>query len=125
MIVALLALLPPIVLGWMVVRCLLPAPPRGPAWARWTLEISLSVGTGLGLTSILYFLLLAVGLRGRVPIVAVEAVALMAAAWALRQRAGAAPLCHPNRRPNSPGSGCCALPLSSRSSCSRSVFQTW
>jgi hypothetical protein len=87
MIVALVSALPAMVLGWMVVRCLLPAPSRGPVWARWAMEISLGVGAGLGLTSVFYFVLLAAGLRGRIPIVCVEAVALALGVWTLRQRA--------------------------------------
>jgi hypothetical protein len=68
-------LAPAILLGWIVVRLLLP--PAGPRqWFAWSLEISLGTGIGLGLTSCLYFLLVWMGLNGRAAELGIEVVAL-------------------------------------------------
>jgi len=85
-----LALLPPVALGWMLVRLLLPPDRKGPVWLRWIFEISLGAGLGAGITSCLFFLLLAVGVKGRVPLLVVElgceAGVLGVAAFFLKRR---------------------------------------
>ncbi len=79
---AVLAILPAIALGWMIVRLLLP-PIARPAWIRGLFEISLGIGVGLGLTSCFYFVLRWAGAGGRGTVLAVEAAALAGAAWLL------------------------------------------
>jgi hypothetical protein len=66
-ILALLAVLPAIAIGWLSVRLLAPE-------LRLIATLSLGAGLGLGLTSGLYFLLLWVGVLSRASILATEAI---------------------------------------------------
>src|SRR5215469_9689215 len=88
------ALAPAILLGWLVVRLLLP-PLGSRQWFDWLLEISLGTGIGLGLTSCLYFVLVWMGLSGRAAELGIEAVAVAGLGWLVSrnrlQRVPAAP----------------------------------
>ncbi len=86
MILAVLATLPFIALGWMLVRLLLPPQAPGSGWLRWAMEISLGAGLGAGLTSCVYFLLVWAKAASRASELGVEAVALALAAWLLVRR---------------------------------------
>jgi hypothetical protein len=83
---SLLATLPSIALGWMLVRLLLPGDVWRPAWLRWLMEVSLGTGLGAGLTSCLYFLLVWARMASRTAELGVEAVVLACAAWLLLRR---------------------------------------
>jgi dolichyl-phosphate-mannose-protein mannosyltransferase len=89
------ALAPAILLGWLVVRLVLP--PMGPRqWFDWIFEISLGTGIGLGLTSCLYFVLVWMGLSGRVAELGIELVAVGAMGWLVTRN-------RPEKIPGAPG----------------------
>ncbi len=68
-----LAMLPALVLGWIVIRLLMPI-------RSWILQISLGVGLGAGITSSIYFLLVWAGIASRATVLVSEAAMLAAAA---------------------------------------------
>jgi hypothetical protein len=68
-----LVMLPAFVLGWIVVRLLMPI-------RSWILQISLGVGLGAGITSSVYFLFVWAGIANRATVLVSEAVMLAAAA---------------------------------------------
>jgi hypothetical protein len=79
---ALVAFLPAMVLGWMIVRLLCPAGSK-PGWLRFVTEISLGAGLGVGLTSCVFFVLVWAGVASRVSVLACEAAALVGTALLL------------------------------------------
>jgi hypothetical protein len=82
-ILAPLAVVPAALLGWILVRLLLPAGAWRPAWIRWLMEISLGTGLGIGVTSCFYFVLVWAGLATRASELGLEAAVLAGAAWLL------------------------------------------
>ena len=79
-----------VLLGWALVRALRPAPESGPAWARVLLEWSLGASVGIGLSSLMYFVLLWAGVANRGLVLAAEAalLVLFLVAGGGRRRAG-------------------------------------
>lgn len=73
---ALLAMVPPFALGWMVVRFLMPAR-RG--FYAWMLDIALGIALGAGIASILEFVLTCAGVANRVTLLSAEVLALAGA----------------------------------------------
>lgn len=69
-----LVMLPAFVLGWIVVRLLMPV-------RAWILQISLGVGLGAGITSSVYFLLVWAGIASRATVLVSETVMLAAAVF--------------------------------------------
>ncbi len=67
-----LVMLPAFVLGWMLVRLMLPV-------RSWILQISLGAGLGAGITSSIYFLLVWAGIASRSTVLSSEAMMLLAA----------------------------------------------
>jgi hypothetical protein len=65
LILVLIVCLPAVALGWLLVRRLIPC--------GWLLEISLGAGLGMGISSLVFFLLLAAGVTGRWAVLACEA----------------------------------------------------
>lgn len=91
MILAILAVLPAIALGWAIVRLLLGA-------VGWLFEVSLGVGVGLGVTSLSYFLLSLAGLNARAAVMVVDLLLLAAAAVLLVKFRRPAPADEANQR---------------------------
>jgi hypothetical protein len=97
----LVSLLIAITLGWLGVRAVIQVNVLRPRWAAWLLEVSLGIGLGAGLTSVLLFLLLLVGATSRGPVIALEIALLVAGAvfvFARARRAGPA-----EKVPDEPG----------------------
>ncbi len=81
-----------VLIGWLAVRLLLPLGGMRPRWAGWAMEVSLAAGLGMGITSVLFFLLLLCGAGRPAFVVGAEALLLLAlAALAYRLRKRAAP----------------------------------
>ena len=71
-------------LGWLGVRAVIQVNVLRPRWAAWLLEVSLGIGLGAGLTSVLLFILLLAGATSRGPVIALEIALLVAGAvWSL------------------------------------------
>jgi hypothetical protein len=85
MIVGLLLFVPAILIGWCLVRALVPGRSR---WWESVLDISLGAALGVGIVSMLFFALLWAGITGRMVVVALEAVLAAGGLWlALRRPA--------------------------------------
>ncbi|MGD0015867.1 MAG: hypothetical protein ABSD56_15845, partial [Bryobacteraceae bacterium] len=72
----------PVAAGWCGVRAVLPLRRMAPGWAGLLVEGALGAGLGMGIASVVYFLLLLAGSASRATVFASEAV-LLAAAVAL------------------------------------------
>ena len=80
---ALLAMLPAFALGWTVVRLF---KPHVPGFFGWTLEVSLGIGMGAGISSLIEFLLTWSGVANRFSLLGIEIVALAGAGFVLARR---------------------------------------
>jgi hypothetical protein len=82
------AVIPAIVLGWLIVHLL--SPNRKRAWLDGVFEVSLGAGVGLGLTSCIYFAMVLAGIASRAALFAVELVVIAAVVLLLRRNRTAA-----------------------------------
>lgn len=92
----LLAMTPAFLLGWAVVRCLLPH--RG-GFYSWLLEVSLGLGVGAGVSSLVAFVLIWAGIAGRISLLAAELLAAALAGFFALRRAKPAPAAPPAENP--------------------------
>ncbi|HZY72036.1 MAG TPA: hypothetical protein VFE22_02895 [Edaphobacter sp.] len=97
MILALFACLPAAVLGWALVRLLLPIRAGERAWERWVFEASLGWAVGVGLSSCVFFVLTWMGVAIRPAILTLESVIAggLIAMLALRKKAPLTPAPRP------------------------------
>ncbi len=93
MILALLACLPPLALGWGIVRLSLSR--TRPAWAQWALELALAWAIGTGLSSCLFFVWTWAGLPQRT-VLLLEVAGAAAAIALARCRRGPSLQEHPS-----------------------------
>lgn len=94
--IAFLAMIPAFALGWAVVALLMP---RGRGFFGWLLEISLGIGMGAGISSVVDFVLTWAGIANRISLLGVELLALAGAGFFLMRRRGDA---RPEEAPKNP-----------------------
>lgn len=70
-----------LLIGYLLVRVLDPAPNAEPRWARAAFQAALGAGTGIGATSILFFLLTAAGVASPATIFALDFIILAVLLW--------------------------------------------
>ena len=99
MLIGLLLFTPAILIGWLLVHCFA-TPLRRPGWTGVTLELSLGVGLGIGVVSMVYFTLLWAGAAGRIVLLSAEALMIAGGVWLSVRRPAVksepAPAAHPS-----------------------------